>query len=223
MISHGGEKGISYFSNFEATGELELFFGIRSFKGDFTIIKKGRKSLLKSEFAFGGSKMKMVRAFDGRNAWMEQRGNISDQPALNSQSELDHTPLLLLEKEATFSLGEKTEIDGVKVIGIVVDSNNKKTTFYIDQSNNTIREIRYSDLFYGDTFNKEIIEQRIRFLDYKRIKEILFPSRIAYFQKSKKQMEMNFKDIRFDPKVTSDIFERPDHELDLRTREESYH
>jgi hypothetical protein len=219
----GGEEGIRNFSNYKAVGELEFFFGTRSFKGDVTIIKKGKKTLMKGEFNFGGSKMKMVRSFDGKNAWMERMGTISDQPALNDQSELDHTPLLLLEKEAAFSLAEKTEIEGKNAIGIEVNFNNKKTTFFIDQTDHTIKEIRYSDLFYGHTLNKETLEQRIRYLDYKEIKGFVFPSRIIRYQKGKKQLEFNFQEIMFDPKVTPDMFERPDQELDLRTREESYH
>ncbi len=218
----GGEEGIRNFSNYKAVGELEFFFGTRSFKGDVTIIKKGKKTLMKGEFDFGGSKMKMIRSFDGKNSWMERMGTISDQPALNDQSQLDHTPLLLLEK-GDLSLIEPTEIEGKKVIGIEVSFNNKKTTFFIDQTDHTIKEIRYSDLFYGHTLNKETLEQRIRYLDYKQIKGFMFPSRMIHYQKGKKELELNFQEIIFDPKVTPDMFERPDQELDLRTREESYH
>lgn len=219
----GGEEGVRNFSNFKGVGEIHFFFGTRSFKGDVTIIKKGKKTLMKGEFTFGGSKMKMARSFDGKNAWMERRGNISDQPALNDQSDLDHTPLLLLEKEAAFSLAERTEIEGKTAIGIEVDFNNKKTTFFIDQTDHTLKEIRYSDLFFGDSLNKETLEKRIRCLDYKKIKGFMFPSRMIHYQKGKKQLEFNFQEIMFDPKVTPDMFERPDQELDLRTREESYH
>lgn len=222
ITTYGGEEGIRNFSNFKGTGEVLFSFGTHEFKGDITVIKKGEKSLMKGEFNFGGGKMKMVRSFDGQNAWMEQRGNIVDQPALNDQSDLHHTPLLLLEKEAAFSLGEPTEIEGNKVIGLEVNFNNKKTTFFIDQTDHTIKEIRYSDLFYGDSLNKETLEKRIRFLDYEKIKGFIFPSRMIYYQKGRKQIEVNFQEIVFNPKVTPEMFERPDQELDLRTREESY-
>lgn len=218
----GGEEGIRNFTNYKAVGELEIFFGTRSFKGDVTLIKKGKKTLMKGEFTFGGSKMKVIRSFDGKSAWMERMGTISDQPALNDQSDLDHTPLLLLEK-GDLSLIEPTEIEGKKAIGIEVNLNNKKTTFFIDQTDHTIKEIRYSDLFYGHTLNKETLEKRIRCLDYKKIKGFMFPSRMIHYQKGKKQLEYNFQEIIFDPNVTPDMFERPDQELDLRTREESYH
>jgi hypothetical protein len=219
----GGEEGVRNFTNFRAVGEIQFFFGTRSFKGDVTIIKKERKFLMKGEFTFRGSKMKMVRSFDGKQAWLEQMGNIADQPTLNDQSDLDHTPLLLLEKEAALSLVEQTEIEGKKAIGIEVNFNDKKTTFFIDQTDHTIKEIRYSDLFYGESLNKETLKKRIRCLDYKKIKGFMFPSRMIYYQKERKQMEFNFHEIMFDPKVTPDMFERPDQELDLRTREESYH
>jgi hypothetical protein len=219
----GGEEGIRNFSNFKGVGEIHFFFGTHSFKGDVTLIKKGKKTLLKGEFDFRGSKMKMTRSFDGKNAWIERRGNISDQPALNDQSDLDHTPLLLLKKEAAFSLGEQTEIEGKKAIGIEVNFNNKKTTFFIDQTDHTIKEIRYSDLFYGESLNKETLEKRIRCLDYKKLKGFMFPSRMIHYQKGKKQLEFNFQAIMFDPQVTPDMFERPDQELDLRTMEEMYH
>ena len=220
----GGEEGIKNFSNYKAVGEVEFAFGTRSFKGDITYIEKGKKILMKGEFTFfGGSKMKIARGFDGKKSWVDQMGNISEQPTLNDQSLLDHTPLLLLEKEAAFSLGEPTEIEGKKVIGIEVSFNDKKTTFFIDQADYIIKEIRYSDLFYGSTFTKETVEMRIRYLDYKKIKGFIFPSRMIRYQKGIRQMELNFQEVIFDPKVTPDMFERPDQELDLRTREESYH
>jgi hypothetical protein len=167
--------------------------------------------------------MKVTRSFDGKLAWMERMGTISDQPPLNDLSDLDHTPLLLLEKDAGLSLGEQTEIEGKKVIALMVNFKDKKTVFFIDQTDHTIKEIRYSDLFYGDSMNKETLEKRIRCLDYKKIKGFMFPARMIHFQKGKKQMEFIFQEIMFDPKVFPDMFERPDQELDLRTREESYH
>jgi len=218
----GGEEGIRNFNNFKGTGEVQFSFGTHEFKGDITVIKKGEKTFMKGEFDFRGSKMKMVRAFDGKTAWMERMGTVSDQPALNDQSDLHHTPLLLLEKEADFSLGEPTEIEGKKVIGLEVNFNNKKTTFFIDQTDHTIKEIRYSDLFYGNSLTRETLEKRIRFLDYEKIKGFIFPSRMIHYQEGKKQMEFNFQEIVFDPKVSPEIFARPDQELDLRTREESY-
>jgi hypothetical protein len=223
ITSLGGEKGVKNFSNYKGVGELDFFFGTRSFKGDVTLIEKGKKLLMKGEFDFGGTKMKMARGFDGKKSWIERMGNISEHPPLNDQSDHDHTPLLLLEKEATFSLGEKTEIEGKKAIGIEVKFNDKKTTFFIDQIDHTIKEIRYSDLFYGRSLNKETLEKRIRFLDYKKIEGAMFPMRMVFYQKSKKQMELHFQEIQFDPQVTADMFERPDQELDLRTREEMYH
>ena len=42
----GGEEGVRNFSNFKAVGELEFFFGTRSFKGDVTMIQKGKKTLM---------------------------------------------------------------------------------------------------------------------------------------------------------------------------------
>ena len=223
ITSLGGEKGVRNFRNYKGVGELDFFFGTRSFKGDVTIIEKGKKLLMKGEFDFGGTKMKMARGFDGKKSWMERRGNVSESPPLNDQSDQDHTPLLLLEKEAAFSLGEKTEIDGKKAIGIEVNFNNKKTVFFIDETDHTLREVRYSDLFYGNSLNKETFEKRIRYLDYKKTGECMFPMQMVFYRESKKQMELHFREIQFDPQVTVDMFERPDQELDLRTREEMYH
>ncbi|UCH94460.1 MAG: hypothetical protein JSV88_29900 [Candidatus Aminicenantes bacterium] len=219
----GGEEGVRNFSNYKAEGEIGFSFGPRTFTGEITMIQKGRKSRMKGEFDFRGTVMTIIRAFDGKNAWADRLGTIVDQPALNYQSDLDHTPLVLLEKEASFSLTRQTEIEGKKAIGIEVTFNNKKTTFFIDQTDHTLREIRYRDLFFGDSYNKETLEKRIRCLDYKKIKGFMFPSRMIHYLKGKKRLELNFREIMFDPKVTPDMFERPDQELDLRTREEIYH
>ena len=218
----GGEEGVRNFSNYKAAGKMDFSFGWGTFPARFTMIKKGRKSWLKGEFDFSGSVFTLLQVFDGKNAWVGRRGVIADKPALNYLSDLDHTPLLLLEKDATFSLAEKTEIEGKPVIGIEVTLNNKKTVFFIDRTDHTIKEIRYIDLFYGDSLVKETLRKRIRCLDYKKIEGFMFPSRMIYYQEGKKKMELHFQEIKFDPKVVPDIFARPHQELDLRYWEEKY-
>lgn len=218
----GGEEGVRNFSNYKAAGEIDFSFGWGTFAGKATMIKKGRKSWLKAEFDFSGSVYTILRVFDGKNAWVGRRGVIADKPALNYLSNLDHTPLLLLEKDATFSLGDNAEIEGKSVIGIEVTLNNKKTTFFIDRTDHTLKEIRYSDLFFGDSRVKETLEKRIRCLDYKKIEGFMFPSRMIYYREGKKQMELHFQEIMFDPTVSPDIFARPPQELDLRYWEEKF-
>jgi hypothetical protein len=218
----GGEGGVRNFSNYKTAGELDFSFDWGTYSGKFTMIKKGRKSYLKGEFDISGSAYPILQVFDGKNAWVGHIDDIADKPALNYLSDLDHTPLLLLEKDATFSLGENTEIEGKPVIGIEVTFNNKKTIFFIDRSDHTLKEIRYSDLFYGDSLIKVILRKRIRCLDYKKIDGFMFPSRMIYYQEGKKKMELHSQEIMFDPKVAPDIFTRPQQELDLRYLEEKY-
>lgn len=218
----GGEEGVRNFSNYKAAGELYFSFEWGTYTGKFTMINKGRKSCLKGEFDIGGSGFTILEVFDGKNAWVGRMGNIADKPALNWLSDLDHTPLLLLEKDATFSLGENTEIQGKSVIGIEVTLNNKKTTFFIDKTDYTLKEIRYSDVFYGDSLVKETLRKRICCLDYKKIEGFMFPSQMIYYQEGKKKMELHFQEINFDPKVAPDMFARPHQKLDLRYWEEKY-
>ncbi|NIM16072.1 MAG: hypothetical protein GTO45_29065 [Candidatus Aminicenantes bacterium] len=219
----GGEKGIENFSNFEAKGEAHITFGTRKITGKVKEIKKGKRYWAQMELSFGSSEFKAVRAFDGKTAWMDRMGTIVNQPSLNLQSDADHTPALLLEKEANFKITGEKEIEGKKAIRLEVEFKGKKTTFFIDQTDYTILEILFKDLYFGQQQTKETIEKRIRYMDYKKKGDAMFPFGIVYYQKGKKNMEVKFSEVTFNPTVSSDIFTRPDQELDLRYREEMYH
>lgn len=219
----GGEKGIENFSNFEAKGEAHITFGTRKITGKIKEIKKGKKHWMQMELSFGSREFKALRAFDGTNAWREMRGNIVDAPSLSYQSDADHTPALLLEKEANFKITGEKEIEGKKTIRLEVDFKGKKTTFFIDQTDYTILEILFKDLYFGQQQTKETIEKRTRYIDYKKKGDAMFPFGIVYYQKGKKSMEVKFSEVTFNPTVSSDIFTRPDQELDLRYQEEMYH
>jgi hypothetical protein len=218
----GGEEAVRNFINYKAAGEIDYLFGTQIFKGKIKVLKRGEKFWTKIDFSIGNYVLKVFRVFDGKNAWTDQNGTITDMPALNYHSELAHTPLLLLEKQAAFTLAERTEIKGKTVIGIEVTFKNKKTTFLIDQTDHTLREVRYSDLFFSNTLTKETLEKRIRYLDYKKVKGFMFPSRIIHYLKGKKQMELYLHDITFNPELPSILLLRPDRELDLRYMEERY-
>lgn len=219
----GGEKGIENFSNFEAEGEAHITFGTRKITGKVKEIKKGKKHWAQMEFSFGSSEFKAVRAFDGKNAWRDMRGNIVDAPSLSYRSDADHTPALLLEKEANFKVTGEKEIEGKKTIRLEVDFKGKKTTFFIDQTDYTILEVLFKDLYFGQHQTKDTIEKRIRYMDYKKKGDAMFPFGMVYYQKGKKTMEVKFSEVMFNPGVSPAIFIRPDQELDLRYREEMYH
>lgn len=219
----GGEKGIENFSNFEAEGEGYVTFGTRKITTKIKMIRKGKKFWAQVEMSFGSNEFKVVRVFDGKTAWSDQMGTITIQPSLNFQSEADHTPALLLEKEASFKVTGEKEIEGKKAIELEVDFKGKKTTFFIDQSDYTILEIVYKDLYFGRNQTKEITERRTRYIDYRKKDDALFPFGMINYREKKKFTEIRYSEVTFNPTVSLDIFTRPDQELDLRYREEMYH
>jgi hypothetical protein len=219
----GGEKGIANFSNFKAAGEAFMSFGTRKITAKIKEIKKGSKHWRQMEMIFGSNEFKTVRAYNGQAAWTEARGNIVDNPPLNSQSDADHTPALLLEKEAGFKITGETEIEGQKTFRLEVDFKGKKTTFFIDQADYTIREISFKDLYFGRSQTKETIDKQMRYLDYKETNGFRFPFGVIYYRQGEKNMEVRFSEVTFDPDVSPDLFERPDREMDFRYREEKYH
>jgi hypothetical protein len=217
----GGEEAIRNFSNFKAKGQIRLTYGPRNYIGTLTLVQKGKKYRLVREITVRNTLYILVGAFDGKTAWSERRGTITDQPALNYQSDLDHTPLLLLEKDVSFALAQSTEIEGKRVTVLEVTARGKKTTFFIDQTDYTPREIRYKDLYLTDNYTKEIMEKRICYLDYKKKNGFMFPMRMIFYQEGDK-IEYYFQEITFNPEVSPDIFARPHQELDLRYWEEKY-
>jgi len=219
----GGEETIKKSLDFKAEGDMKMTYGMMEFSGKIEAVMKNRKSWNKIKVTFQGTEIVAFMAFDGESGWMERMGTVADQPALNFESDLDHTPLLLLEKDAVFTAAMETEIEGKKVIGIDVDFKGKKTTFFIDREDHTILEIVYEDLYYGDNQVKKMMEKRIRYTDYKEFDGVFFHAGTVIYQEGKKFMEMHFDKIVFNPIVSPDIFKRPDQELDLRYIEEIIH
>lgn len=220
----GGEEAIKKHLDFSGEGDFTISVRGMELAGDFKWIQKNRKFWNKIKVTFAGTEVTQTMAFDGKKAWMERMGNIADQPSLNHESDMAHSLELLLEKNATFSTTKETEIEGKKAIAIEADFKGKKTTFFIDPKTHTPIEIVFKDYYYAMMSNvKELMEKRNRLMDYKRFDGVFFPTKMVFYQKGKKFMELRFNKVAFNPKVSADIFERPDQEADLRYGEEMIH
>jgi hypothetical protein len=216
----GGEEAVKKYMDFSAEGKLKMSIRMMELSGEVHLIQKQRKSWNKAKVIFGSNEFIAIQAFDGKNAWMEQMGMIADQPALNSEVTLDHAITVLIEKDTVFSNAGETEIEGQKVIGINAEFKGKKTTFFIDPNTYTLLETTYEDYFFGQNETKELTERRIRHSDYKNIDGVFYPMKQVVFLKGKKLLEMVFDKVTFNPKVSEDIFNRPDRKPDLRYMEE---
>lgn len=219
----GGEEAVGKFANYQAEGTMELATQGVELSGKLETIQLGRKRWNRIELQFGGQTFILLNSYDGETAWMDRMGTIVDQPSLNYESDLDHSITLLIEPEAKFSLGKETEIEGKKAVGIDVDFKGKKTTFFVDLDNYSILEMVFEDVYFGENYTKETLEKRVRFSDYKDISGVLFPTKMAFYQKGQKQMEFHLEEVSFNPQVADAKFQRPDQKLDLRYSEELIH
>jgi hypothetical protein len=216
----GGEEAVKKFSDYKVKGEIKISMRGMEIAGKVETIQKSNKIWRRAEVKFGPSVFVQLQAYDGKTAWMDRMGTVVDQPSLNYESDLAHDIPLLVEKDAVFSLGKEKEIEGKKAVGIEVDYKGKKTTFYIDRENYTVLEMVYKDLYFGEKYTKEMLEQRIRYGDYKQMDGVLFPMRVEIYQEGKKFAELHYDEVVFNPEVALAKFERPDQKLDLRYREE---
>jgi len=219
----GGEEAVKKFSNYKAKGEVKISMRGMELSGKLETIQIGRNVWNRTEIKFGRDVFTMLMAYDGEAAWMDRMGTIVDQPALNYESDFDHSFALLIEKEAVFSLAREKEIEGKKVIGLEVDFKDKKTTFYIDPETYAILEMAYKDLYFGEKYTKEMLEKRVRYADYKISDGVFFPMKWTLYQKGKKLFEFQYSEISFNPEVALAKFKRPDQKLDLRYSEERIH
>lgn len=219
----GGEAAIKKLSDYKAKGEIKVSVRGMELSGKLEAIQKGRKIWRRAEINFGGDVYVMLQAFDGQTAWMDRQGTIVDQPSLNYDTDLSHDISLLVEKDADFSLAKEKEIEGKKSVGIEVSFKDKKTTFFIDKQTNTILEMVYKDLYFGEKYTKEMLERRIKYAEYKELDGVLFPTKVTIYQRGKKLVEFQYEEVQFGPEVAFAKFQRPDQELDLRYREELIH
>lgn len=216
----GGEEAVKKQLDFSAEGQFKIVMRMMELSGDAKWIFQAPKSWYKFKVSFGGTEVSQTQAYDGKSAWMERMGTLADQPTLNSESDLAHNISLLLEKSATFSLGKEMEIEGKKAVGIEADLKGKKTTFFIDRENFLPLEIVFEDYYFGESATRELLEKRIRCLEYKNIAGVMFPTKTAFYLKGKRLLELTFDKVLFNQKVSADIFARPDQEPDLRYMEE---
>ncbi|MCP5107297.1 MAG: outer membrane lipoprotein-sorting protein [bacterium] len=216
----GGEEGIKKHANLSADGEFKIVMNMGEFTGKLKLVRKNAKIWMKVDVTFRGSNFMVLQAFNGKIAWKDQFGTVADQPELNYKSDADHTLELLLEKKAVFSIVKITEIEGKKTVGIGVDFNGKKTTFFIDTESYLPVEVVYKDLYFSRNLVKEVLEKRIRYSRYKKVDGVLFPYKSVFYEKGKKFIEMNFDKVAFAPTVSAGIFDRPDQAPDLRYMEE---
>jgi len=220
VAAMGGEDAVARYSDYQAEGEAKYSMWGRELTGTIEIIEKGKKKRTKTELALGKSTFVMINAFDGEIAFSERQGRIIDKPALNYESDLDHTLGVLIDKGTVFSLGKQTEIDGRRATGIDAELNGKKTTFFIDDETFLVSEMVFEDTYFGENNTKELIQKRIRYENYEEFEGVRFPTRITFYEKGEKQQEFDIAEISFAPEVTAEQFRRPEQELDLRYSEE---
>ncbi|MFB0565762.1 MAG: hypothetical protein ACETWK_08805 [Candidatus Aminicenantaceae bacterium] len=216
----GGEEAVKKFSDYKAKGEIKISMRGMEIPGKIESIIMGKKKWLRAEIVFGKDVFTILQAYDGKTAWMDRFGSIVDQPSLNYESDLDHDVSLLIEREASFSFAKEKEVDGRKAFGIEVDFKGKKTTFFIDKETYTIIEMVYKDLYFGEKYTKEMIEKKIKYENYRKIDNVLFPTKMTVYQEGKKQFEFSLSEVSFNPQVALAKFARPDQKLDLRYSEE---
>lgn len=216
----GGPAGMEKWSNFEAEG---LFVYARSgmeIKGTMKLVQQGIKDWQRVALEFGGNTYIMASGYNGTAAWAEQMGNVSDQPVLNKKTEADHNIDLFLKKDVKWSLGKETELDGKKVIGLEAERQGKKTSFWIDPDTYLVLAVSYRDLMISDKEIKEEQDVRVVFQDYRKVDGTMFPMKRIFYIKGQKGAEVHFEAIRFNPKISSSLFDRPEKKLDLRYSEE---
>jgi hypothetical protein len=219
----GGEEAVMKFSDYKAKGEIKIFTRGMEISGKMESIRKEDKMWNRAEVKFGPMDFVQLQAYDGKTAWMDRMGTIVDQPSLNYESDLAHDLDLLVKEGVAFSLAKEKEIEGKRAVGIEADYQDKKTTFYIDKENFTVLEMVYKDLYFGETFTKEMLERRIRYDDYEDMEGAFFPMKVIIYQEGKKLLELKYDEVTFHPEVALAKFERPDQELDLRYYEELIH
>lgn len=220
----GGEAAVKNLMNFKGEGDMKRYYGSsREFPGTITLLRMGEKYWRTTTMKFGETEYTTQYIYNGKKAWTQRNGIPTSQPVLSFKSDLAHTPLLLLEKEAQLRMGDSVEIGGKPVSMVEVTFKDKKTAFYIDTSDYTLVEIRFKDLYFNRDEVKAEQEKRIRFADYRKTGGMMFPYERVFTRDGKKIMTINFKKVEFNPVVVPELFIRPTRKPDLRYREERLH
>ncbi len=219
----GGPQAVKRLDDFSAKGQVIFYMYGREMAGDLSILKKGDKERNKYELQYGSSPYVVIYVFNGTTAFVDRMGTVSDLPALDYLSDNDHSFQLLIQPNVEYSTGKATEIDGESVTGLIVRHHKKATVFYLSNKDRLIKEMVFSDLYYGDNDTRETLEKRIRYADYKTVDGVQFPHKWTFFKKGKKEKVYLLTEVTFSPQIDSQLFERPEQELDLRYGEERMH
>ncbi len=215
--AHGGVEAVEKYQNYSAEGRFKVFNG-NEFSGEFEHIQIGNKSYRKLNLNFGGEVYTVINVFNGKTAFTDQMGNITNSPSLNYESDLDHTIQSLLKSNADITLDKVSKTGDA--VAIQVEHGGKHTTFYINQLSYQIVEMVYRDSFINDNKIKETFEKRVIYEDYQETDNVIFPMKQTFYEKGSKTLELSFSRIVFDPEIDDSQFTRPKQDIDTRYREE---
>jgi hypothetical protein len=216
----GGPAAISKWRDLDAEGEFKFSFGGNEFVGKIRIVRKGPQSWSKTTLKFGSETFVVITAFDGKAAWTDRQGTVSDEPTVNNETELRHDLDLLLHGDVTWTLGTESELEGGKVSALEAERQGKKTTFWIDPITYQVREISYKDTVISEKAIKEEKEIRVRLADYKSIDGTTFATKVTNYRDGRKGSEVTLSKVTFGPSISPSFFQRPQQKVDLRYEEE---
>lgn len=215
-----GPESIAKWTNLEADGDFVFSAGDREINGKLRLVRKGQALWSRISLKFGSETYVMIEGFDGKAAWGDQGGTVSDRPSLNNETEARHSVDMLLKKDATWTLGKESEIDGKRAISLEGQWQSTKTVFWIDPESYRVLEITYKDVFFSEKQIKEEQEKRVRYFDYQLIDKVLLPMKSVEYTDGRKGAEVRYAKVTFNPQVAMSLFQRPQQKLDLRYDEE---
>jgi outer membrane lipoprotein-sorting protein len=206
--AQGGKKVLANIKDSSFSGTMELI--PMSANGSISIYWRSPNKR-RSDIEIMG--MKIIQAYDGKTAWMDnpQAGGVQEMPekfakAIIRQS-MGYDTLFNAKKYGlTFTLKGKEKVNDTEYIVLEqAFSDGYKMAFYVDPETYLVYKTK------GKTFGPTgaEVESEIFPSDYKEVGGMMIPHALKIFQEGREFMKMTFDKVSFNSGVDDSFFKMP--------------
>ncbi|HEY9783893.1 MAG TPA: aspartyl protease family protein [Candidatus Obscuribacterales bacterium] len=205
---------------FKSIGKIVQFSTISSAANTFDSETVSKGEMLRTKIDLMGQPL--VTGYDGKRCWIQQGEEVFPADPTTTQrivEEIKHGLVLLLklgEKDASFEIGDKKEVQGRPCTGLkIYAEDGKATTFYIDDETHLVLRSEY----LGTDLEQGVNAMKIYdYSDNRPVFGSVMPYRVDEFSDKKKTSETTIVSIE-PANVEDSIFSMPEEKQIARLKQ----
>lgn len=211
----GGEEKLakSKAEQWKAKGTIEMMGMKMAYNADYFFQKPGQ---MRFDIAmeFGGMKVTLIAATDGKVAWEKMGDMLRDMEAKKAKAFHDQVYSMALcqllplkDKETTLALADTIKVEGNEAVGIKVSRKDRRdTTLYFDKKSGLL--VKSASKIW-DEFSDKDVEQEVVFTGWKEKDGIKYFEKLTILRGGKPFIVEEMSDQKALEKLDPKVFAKP--------------